>query len=237
MNKACFLALGTVMALGSALFVGAGCGGETGGTGGAGGTGASSSSSTTTSSSSSVSSSTSSGGGVAATCAGYCTAIMANCNVMTDPGSTQQYKDMTSCMNVCKTFPPGKIGEMAGDSLECRAYHAGAAKTAATTHCEHAGPAGGAKSGAVADDGPCGNGCEAFCNLAVPTCPTEAKDMATCKTLCEGYAKDTAAYSITDVDKNDFGCRMYHLSVAATDAAAATTHCPHIMAVSATCTK
>ena len=93
------------------------------------------------------------------------------------------------------------------------------------------------RGGAMADDGPCGNGCEAFCNLAVPTCPTQAVDKATCMTMCNKFAKDAATYSIADVDKNDFGCRMYHLSVAATDAASATMHCPHIVVVSATCIK
>jgi hypothetical protein len=234
MNKAYFLVLGTVMALGSSLFAGAGCSSNSSGSGGSGsGGGAASSSASTTGSTSSASTTSSSTGGAMATCAGYCTAIMANCK---DPLATQQYKDMTSCMNVCGTFPQGAIGAM-DDSLECRNYHAGAAMATPMLHCEHAGPTGGAKSGAAADDGPCGNGCEAFCALAVKTCPTQAVDKATCTTMCNGFTKDAAAYSVADVDKNDFGCRMYHLSVAATDAAAATLHCPHIVTVSATCNK
>jgi hypothetical protein len=235
MNKACFLVLGTVMALGSALFAGAGCSSPSSGSGGSGG-GAASSSASTTGSTSSAATTSSSTGGAMATCAGYCTAVMANCKVPMDPGSTQQYKDMTSCLNVCKTFPQGTIGGM-GDNLECRNYHAGVAQATPALHCEHAGPTGGAKSGAAADDGPCGNGCEAFCNLAVPTCKTQAVDMATCKTLCNGYAKSPVMppYSVTYTTKNDFECRMYHLSVAATDAASATMHCPHILAVSAAC--
>ena len=58
-------------------------------------------------------------------------------------------------------------------------------------------------------------------------------DKAACMAECKTFKVNKAdSYSIADTDTDDFGCRMYHLSVAATDAMSATTHCGHIKAAS-----
>lgn len=239
MNKAGFLFLGAVISAGSVLF--AGCGGDnsTAGTGGAGGGGtdASSSSASGTPASSSASgtpaSSSASGGGTAATCDAYCTSIAANCKEAT----TKQYNTPESCKAACGSFPLGKPGEMSGNSLECRNYHAGAAAMNAALHCEHAGPTGGDHDPTDTMAGACGDGGEAFCTLAVKTCPGVYKDDAACKAAVAKFAADTGTYSTADTTTNNFGCRFYHLSVAAQSTADATTHCPHIAETSPVCNK
>jgi len=235
MNKTGFLFLGAMISAGSFLF--AGCGGDNSGTtGGAGGEGSASSSSSSKSSSGSGSTaSSSSGGSTAATCDTYCTTIAANCKDAT----TKQWPSDASCKASCASFPQGKAdsGATKESSLECRAYHAGAAAMDAALHCEHAGPTGGDKNPTDTTGGACGDSAEAFCTLAVKTCPGVYADAAACKAEVVKFAPDTATYSTADTTTNTFGCRFYHLTVAATDAASATMHCPHIAANSATCTK
>ena len=51
------------------------------------------------------------------------------------------------------------------------------------------------------------------------------------------FTADAADYNTSDTSKNDLGCRVYHLTAAAKDAAAATTHCGHIRANSPVCTQ
>lgn len=154
----------------------------------------------------------SSGGGAAPDCMTYCDTIMANCTA-----ANAQYSSMESCMGACAAFPVGVTGETSGNTLGCRTYHSGAAATDAATHCVHAGPGGA---------GACGSNCEGFCSIAVATCPTEHPDEATCMTTCMGYM-DTEPFDASDAAGNTLACRLYHASVAATDATAATTHCPH----------
>lgn len=236
MNKAGLFFFGAVVSIGSLMFAGTGCSSGSAGTGGSGG----SSSSTTTSTSSKSSSTTtststsSSSGGATLDCKSYCGEIMANCT-----GANAQYKDEATCEAVCAGFPtPGKLGDTSGDTLGCRIYHGGdPAKSAPATHCEHAGPTGGDQDVTDAMAGTCGEGCEAFCAIQAKVCTganAPYKDIPTCMTDCKTFKKDTAAYTITDVDTNDFGCRVYHLSAATADPA---THCKHIVAASATCTK
>ena len=81
--------------------------------------------------------------------------------------ATAQWKDEASCKNACAAFPQGTAGATDGNSLECRAYHAGKAGEAgmAATHCPHAGPTGGDQDVSDTNAGACGEGCEAFCAL------------------------------------------------------------------------
>jgi hypothetical protein len=121
----------------------------------------------------------------------------------------------------------GTAGAMGGNNLECRAYHAGAAAAAPVLHCPHAGPAG---------DSVCGSNCESFCTVAINKCASQFQDnLATCTTQCNAFVNSTATYNSNSVSGDSFACRMYHLTVAATDTASATTHCPHITPVSAAC--
>lgn len=111
---------------------------------------------------------------------------------------------------------------MSGDTLGCRAYHAGAAKADGALHCPHAGPSG---------DGACGMTCDGFCDIAVATCKTEWPDKTACMTACAALPKAGMKYNTSMTAGNTIECRLYHLSVAATDAASAGTHCPHTAAV------
>jgi hypothetical protein len=135
-------------------------------------------------------------------------------------GTNIQYNDMASCLGTCGAFPVGNAGAMDGNSLHCRIYHAGAAAKDATTHCTHAGPGG-------ADF--CGSNCESFCSIATKICPTQHPDNAACMTECMGL-NDTVKYDATVAAGNTLACRIYHLTVAATSAADATTHCAHTVA-------
>jgi hypothetical protein len=245
MNKAGFLFLGAVLSIAGSSALLAGCGSDTTtsstttgsgggsttttGSGGAGGSGGGATSTATA---------TSTGTGMTATldCKSYCTEVAANCT-----GANTQYTSDDSCMATCKAFTEGSVADMEGNTLGCRLYHGGApAVTDPVTHCPHAGPTGGDKDVTDTTAGTCGEGCDAFCDVAVAVCTGANVQYATkeaCLTECKTFKASAASFSTADTDKNDFGCRMYHLTVAATDAASATTHCPHIKAVSATCTK
>lgn len=153
-------------------------------------------------------------------CMQYCAAMMSTCT-----GANGQYSSIDSCLGVCATLPPGAPGETAGNSLACRAYHAGMAVNDPETHCVHAGPGGA---------GVCGSNCEGFCAIAVATCPNEHPDTPTCLATCGGFA-GVEKYDIGDAAGNTFACRLYHLTVAATDEGSALQHCGHTIAASPTC--
>ena len=46
---------------------------------------------------------------------------------------------------------------------------------------------------------------------------------------------DSEKYDAGDSSGNTLACRLYHLTVAATDAGSAATHCPHTVADSPVC--
>lgn len=153
-------------------------------------------------------------------CTMYCAEILATCT-----GPNAQYASLESCVGVCGTFRPGKDGDVSGNSFACRAYHTGAAMMDADTHCIHAGPGGG---------GACGDPCEGFCTIAASICPGEYPDPVACGGVCAGFDASNP-YDAGDASGDTLACRLYHLTVAATDAAAAMTHCPHTLADSAPC--
>jgi hypothetical protein len=155
---------------------------------------------------------------------------MANCT-----GTNAQYDTMDKCKGFCSGLPVGTAADMAGDTLGCRIYHAGAAATNATLHCPHAGPTGG-DNDPKGTTGTCGEPCDAFCKVAGVICPSVFSSAAACATACSNFAADPGTYNDTDTNKNDLDCRVYHLTNAAASASAAATHCPHIATVSAICT-
>jgi hypothetical protein len=244
MKNVRFLFLGAALTIAGTSVMLAGCGDDTTGTGGGStGTGGEAASSTTgaggETATTATGTGTSTGTGMTAVldCPSYCTEVMTNCT-----GANEQYKSMEACAAVCAAFTPGTLGATDGNTLACRLYHGGAPAVAmAATHCPHAGPTGGDKN--VMDTAPdtCGEGCDAFCSVAQKVCTGAANsqyaDKETCLTDCKKFKVDAASYSTANVDKDDFGCRFYHLTVAATDAASATAHCPHIKSVSPTCIK
>lgn len=158
--------------------------------------------------------------GGALDCATYCATIMANCG-----GGNMQYSSEASCLGACAAFDPGTAADTSGNTLGCRTYHAGAAASDPGLHCAHAGPSGGG--------GACGDYCPSFCAIATTICPTE-HPAATCEATC-GMWDTTEPYDASDASGDSYACRLYHLTVAATDAASAMMHCPHTLAVSTTC--
>lgn len=129
-------------------------------------------------------------------------------------------------MGAAAAFAPGMDTDTSGNTLGCRQYHTGAAAGDAVTHCPHAGPSGGGACGAI---------CEGFCDVATVVCPNEFKDKASCTTSCEGWTSNMMPYNTSFTSGNTTECRLYHLSVAATDATQAMTHCPHTITQSPTC--
>jgi hypothetical protein len=155
-----------------------------------------------------------------ATCQAYCDDIVNNCT-----GDNTQYTSEAQCLAVCEAFEPGDVGAQSGNSLECRAYHAGAALGDADTHCSHAGPGG---------NGPCGSNCEGFCTLVLHACTGDDLAYASlddCLDACEGF-DDTEPYDSGDVGGDTLACRLYHATVATGDPVQ---HCEHTLPVSDTC--
>ncbi len=222
--------------------------GTTGSTSGTGGSGTVTSTATTGGTGTGTGTGTGGAGGDATTsststgstempdCPSYCAAVDANCK-----GAMAQYPSTASCLASCAALPLGKLSDVDGNSLGCRLYHVGApAISNAAVHCPHAGPTGGDKDVTDVAAATCGEGCDAFCMVATTVCTganQQYTDKAACLTDCKMFKADVASYSTANFDKNDFGCRFYHLSVAATDAAWATVHCGHIKSASPTCTK
>jgi hypothetical protein len=172
-------------------------------------------------------------GGPTLDCAHYCATSLANCATM-----EVQYSSLASCMGVCAAFTPGVVGDTSGNTLACRLYHTTAAATMpGMKHCIHGGPAGYAICGT--------SQCEAFCQIAASACtganqqwPSTAACMSDCA-MFPGAVPNVPAgapdYSTAVASGNSFACRMYHLTVAASDAASAAMHCPHIVLASPVC--
>lgn len=155
------------------------------------------------------------GGGNADVCETYCIDIMANCI-----GENAQYTNTETCVETCKALPQdGMASATTGNSIQCRTYHAGSpAKMDPAMHCTHAGPGGA---------GACGMDCEGFCAIAIGTCNTQWPTMAACMDMatgCPAFKDDMMKYDAKDTAGDTFDCRLYHLTVATTDAA---THCAH----------
>ncbi len=73
----------------------------------------------------------------APTCADYCGVYFDNCK-----DNLNLYNDEADCLATCASWYPGTKGEVVGDTVGCREYHAGAAFGDPDVHCPHAGPGG-----------------------------------------------------------------------------------------------
>jgi hypothetical protein len=65
-------------------------------------------------------------------CEGYCTQAVANCSL---------FADRDACLTQCAEVPDlggFNVGDIDGNSLQCRLYHLGAALASPTFHCPHA---------------------------------------------------------------------------------------------------
>jgi hypothetical protein len=166
------------------------------------------------------------GGGVcvdpeppAATCAEYCTTVMASCT-----GDDAQYGSEQACLDYCTTWAlldPGFVGQTSGNTVGCRLYHATVAAGAgmAATHCPHAGPSGGDV---------CGSWCDNYCHLALANCTggnTLYASEGECQTACALLPEDGLP---GDAGGDTVQCRIYHLGVAGSNLPdSANTHCSH----------
>ena len=155
------------------------------------------------------------------TCDLYCATITANCT-----GDNTQYADEGSCLTYCGTFaqiPLGAAADTSGNTVGCRAYHAGVAGGGAddaAVHCPHAGPSGG---------NVCGTWCDTYCQLAGTNCTGDNElyaDAATCDVACSNFPDSGAPGA---VEGESVQCKIYHLGVAGSDKAggSAAIHCPH----------
>jgi hypothetical protein len=222
MTKHGLLFLGALLASTSLLAAGTGCSDDPSSSGGAGGSGAAGGMGGAGGGMGGA------GGGVGGgppviDCDKYCTDIMTKCT-----GDQQQYADKDSCMGVCAALPAaGMDGDADGNTIQCRIYHTSVAQSDPMLHCPHAGPSGG---------GACGTLCEAFCSVATTTCATEWAQAGECTASCTGWTAAGMDYNATGFTAGDTTeCRLYHLTVAASNATSATTHCPHTIAASTTC--
>ena len=139
--------------------VGTGCSSSTSGTGGTTSATSTGTGSTTTTSTSSTKATTGTGATTSATttaatgggqtCADFCTLVAANCAGARDP-----FTSATDCMTKCATVPVGMATDTMGNTLGCRIYHAGAAKSSnmPDVHCPHTGVPSVNKDGTA---GPC----------------------------------------------------------------------------------
>jgi len=83
------------------------------------------------------------GGGVcidkgAPDCANYCSVYFGNCK-----DGLNVYTDNDACLSACGAWYQGSDVDVAGDTIGCRTYHAGAALGDPALHCPHASPGGG----------------------------------------------------------------------------------------------
>ncbi len=150
-------------------------------------------------------------------CADYCALIATNCT-----GELTQYGNPDWCLATCATLPPGTAGDISGNTVACRTYHADVAGDDPEVHCRHAGPGG---------DDACGYNCEGFCAISDVACPDAWPDNTACLTACENFPQEEP-YDATDVAGDTFACRLYHLTAATVDPVV---HCPHILGNSPTC--
>jgi len=150
-----------------------------------------------------------------ATCAGYCTTLMATCG---ETGANAQYPTEAQCLASCATFPTDVT---TGNSLGCRNDHAALAATAGVDpHCDHAGPAG---------LGPCGGACPAYCSLMMAVCAGEFTDEAECLTACAAVPEGNFSNYVYPAPGGDtLSCRIAHATnAAAAEGASRMSHCGH----------
>lgn len=151
------------------------------------------------------------GGGTPAEldCETYCATVMQNCT-----GDHAVYASNDICLGVCGKLPVGASTDTTGNTLGCRTYHAGAAEMDPATHCPHAGPGGA---------GFCGENCESYCTLVLATCADEFASEDECLDACAKYPTQEP-FDVYDTTGDTIQCRLYHVSVATTDAS----HCAHV---------
>lgn len=162
-------------------------------------------------------------------------------------GEHRLYESREQCEATCAELELGEFGDLTGDTIACRTYHAGNSLSNAAEHCAHVGPTG---------DGHCGHdvpaaddveaefaACRPYCRLIEAACPTEFgstfDDNADCVEECDASdasfkaAKDQK-YSV-DIAK-DAGdtllCRTFYAVRALGDVPNAADYCPAVFGAS-----
>jgi hypothetical protein len=162
------------------------------------------------------------GGGSApelSACEQYCGAMEANCT-----GDLVQYSDYETCLDTCALLPLGQSGDSEVNSVYCRLAEAEkAGRLEPEFYCPLAGPASAGK---------CGTSCDAYCDIMMGFCTSEATsglyfyaDKETCLGECAflplaGEPYSAALHSIGP----HFECRMFHACASNVDAEY---HCGH----------
>jgi hypothetical protein len=116
------------------------------------------------------------GGGVCGTpCEAYCDQVLANCS---DPDDLL-YPDRPACMAACGLLDSegnAADGQNDVDTVQCRTFHASAARFFSEFHCPHA---------ALYNDDECGNTCETYCRIMDRSCSGTYENDAACQAACE----------------------------------------------------
>jgi len=171
----------------------------------------------------------------------FCDMAIGACNTTTSTfAPLAQYSSKAQCVAAASTYPRDSTGTVyvpttSGNSLECRAYHAGVSLSSYSLaigqqHCYHTGILGG--------EGVCGTGCAGFCALVMGSClgsNAAYASTAECMMYCATFPASTPDLNPFSITSGNFlACRSYHASVANSgDAATKTLHCPHTGAVPA----
>jgi len=154
----------------------------------------------------------------------YCDNLQYQCGSGTDANA--QFAKMEQCLKVAAGYPMVNDSQATNQahSLGCREYHAQASRADPVTHCQHAGPTGGAVCGtrqaawaSILAASPCSDShVKSFFDLVNSSKTVDA--------LVPPGFNDSVPYSTSyDTGKNTQACRIYHLGVASTD----TSHCAH----------
>ena len=141
------------------------------------------------------------------------------CDIM-DTNCPNEYSGAAACDTACGAFPDGgQIGDGAGDSVQCRIYHAGAANN--DVHCDHA------SAESTADT--CGGGdtpnCPDYCATITEKCTGASAQYGSeqaCLDFCNDGALAWDTGTSADTEGNTLGCRIYHAGAANND-----DHCDH----------
>ncbi len=157
-----------------------------------------------------------SGGAVCGTkCEAYCSQIQTNCT-----GDNATHDDNAACLSACAAMPEGAFDDKAGNTVECRTYHASfPAAGMPAAHCGHAST--------TSDGDVCGGVCDAYCDQAMANCTAGNElyaDRGTCMTACAAFPSG----AFNDRGGDTAQCRTYHASSPA--AGAPDPHCTHASA-------
>jgi len=141
-------------------------------------------------------------------CESYCVAVQAGCT-----GEFAQYQTREVCLSTCALLPLGTAADTSGNTVGCRLHNVQLATDTGERgdHCPIAGPAGGAS---------CGDRCQNFCSVFVPSCIglSAVADTESCLAFCASSIDHPEWNPLVpeELDHDDsIQCRIWHLANAA----------------------